>query len=211
MFGADVVEKVRSRLVLLSLCPCLAYLAVFPLQFNAVNGLTTIARAHQLVMEGYKWMFNKTLVTVWSAPNYCYRCGNIAAVMELDEHVDPTFKVGRLSRCMGVGNLCLSLGNGVSCCRRFPRRHRNPAASQPSKSRPITSCKATPECVCVFLLSPLFHTVKAWLLLHLSLAFWLCGVLCSWSPSPPSVAPFACVSVIIGFPLLVLFFRTSCR
>lgn len=63
-----------------------------PLQFNAVNGLTTIARAHQLVMEGYKWMFNKTLVTVWSAPNYCYRCGNIAAVMELDEHVEPTFK-----------------------------------------------------------------------------------------------------------------------
>lgn len=52
-------------------------------KFLEVNSMNHILRAHQLCNEGYMIMFDDRLSTVWSAPNYCYRCGNLASVLEV--------------------------------------------------------------------------------------------------------------------------------
>lgn len=46
-----------------------------------------------LLITGYSWGQDRNVVTIFSAPNYCYRCGNQAAIMEIDEKLSYSLSV----------------------------------------------------------------------------------------------------------------------
>lgn len=60
-------------------------------KFLKVNKIEHIVRSNQLCMDGYQVLFNNKLSTVWSAPNFCYRCGNVAAIVEVSETLERHF------------------------------------------------------------------------------------------------------------------------
>jgi serine/threonine-protein phosphatase PPG1 len=62
-------------------------------KFLAVNNMNHILRAHQLCQEGFQVLYDDRLSTVWSAPNYCYRCGNMASVLEVSDTGERFFNV----------------------------------------------------------------------------------------------------------------------
>jgi len=51
------------------------------MKFNHTNGLKKITRAHQLMQDGFQNIHDNHVTTIFSAPNYCYRCGNQAAMI----------------------------------------------------------------------------------------------------------------------------------
>lgn len=55
-------------------------------RFCMENHVQYICRAHQMMPEGYNLTHSNRLATIFSAPNYCYRCGNKASICEIFEN-----------------------------------------------------------------------------------------------------------------------------
>ena len=64
-------------------------------EFCHNNKISLITRAHQLVMAGYEYRFDDKFITVWSAPNYMYRSGNVASVLAIDDNLNKKIKIFR--------------------------------------------------------------------------------------------------------------------
>eukprot|EP00767_Chilomastix_cuspidata_P004205 gnl/Chilomastix_cuspidata/434.p1 GENE.gnl/Chilomastix_cuspidata/434~~gnl/Chilomastix_cuspidata/434.p1 ORF type:complete len:309 (-),score=94.88 gnl/Chilomastix_cuspidata/434:226-1152(-) len=62
-------------------------------QFLHENGISLIARAHQLAMDGIQTWHDGRVVTVFSAPNYCGEFDNAAAVMSVDSELMCAFQI----------------------------------------------------------------------------------------------------------------------
>ncbi|KAI9009831.1 Metallo-dependent phosphatase-like protein [Gaertneriomyces semiglobifer] len=61
--------------------------------FLQKHELDLVCRAHMVVEEGYEFFNNRTLVTVFSAPNYCGEFDNKGAVMCVNEDLLCSFEI----------------------------------------------------------------------------------------------------------------------
>lgn len=55
--------------------------------------LDLICRAHQVVEDGYEFFADRSLVTIFSAPNYCGEFENNGAVMSVDSNLMCSFQI----------------------------------------------------------------------------------------------------------------------
>lgn len=78
--------------------------------FMKKNGLDLICRAHQVVEQGYEFFHNRSLVTVFSAPNYCGEFDNDGAVMCANEDLVCSFKIIKAKKEKPRGNSKKNLG-----------------------------------------------------------------------------------------------------
>ena len=61
--------------------------------FIDTHELDLVVRAHQVVEDGYQFFADRTLLTLFSAPNYCGEFNNAGGIMSIDENLTCSFQV----------------------------------------------------------------------------------------------------------------------
>lgn len=62
-------------------------------QFIKKHDIDLVCRAHQVVEDGYLFHFNRKVVTIFSAPNYCGEFDNNGTIMTVDKDLFCSFKI----------------------------------------------------------------------------------------------------------------------
>jgi len=55
------------------------------------NELSHMVRSNQLCIDGHQLLFGTKLSTIWGAPNFMNRCGNVASILEIADNLDRLF------------------------------------------------------------------------------------------------------------------------
>jgi len=66
--------------------------------FLDIFNLDLVARAHQVVSDGYEFFADRGLVTIFSATNYCGEFDNAGGMLSIDSGLRCSFKVKRHGR-----------------------------------------------------------------------------------------------------------------
>ncbi|CAO3594452.1 unnamed protein product [Absidia cylindrospora] len=96
-------------------------------EFLAKHDLDLVCRAHMVVEDGYEFFNERTLVTVFSAPNYCGEFDNFASIMTVNEellcsfelltptdHPPPATKLGSMSAPKEAHPMAMANGSNPS-------------------------------------------------------------------------------------------------
>lgn len=132
IFGQDISEKFnhnngltlvsRAHQLVMEVCDkqrniyAFEHPFFFPpfLSFLSLLFFVSVCHPYLPAPQGYNWCHDKNVVTIFSAPNYCYRCGNQAAIMEIDERLEYTLYARSFRDCLRF--CCCRHNFWLLCC-----------------------------------------------------------------------------------------------
>ena len=64
-------------------------------------------------MEGHKYIWKEKCLSLWSAPNYCYRCGNKASIIYINDNHSSMIKTYEAVKVKNIKKNIIYLKNRI--------------------------------------------------------------------------------------------------